>query len=121
MSDPAPCGCEGIAAQTPATIGNRPALSAISYRSGTWAQFKASMLDALSTSPALAGLQTRSDDDFTIALLDAWAVVCDILTFYQERIAIECYLRTATEVVSVGELAKLIGYKLRPGLAAAAT
>ncbi len=121
MSDPAPCGCEGITAQTPATIGNRPALSVISYRSGTWAQFKASMLDALSTSPALAGLQTRSDDDFTIALLDAWAVVCDILTFYQERIANESYLRTATELVSVGELAKLIGYKLRPGLAAAAT
>ena len=76
------------------------------------------MLDALSTTPALAGLQTRSDDDFTIALLDSWAVICDILTFYTERIANESYLRTATELVSVGELAKLIGYKLRPGLAA---
>jgi hypothetical protein len=116
-----PCGCcEGITVETPATIDNRPGLSAVSYRSGTWAQFNASMLDALSTTPALAGLQTRSDDDFTIALLDAWAVVCDILTFYQERIANESYLRTATELVSVGELAKLIGYKLRPGLAATA-
>ena len=44
--------------------------------------------------------------------------MCDILTFYQERIANEAYLRTATERVSIGELAKLIGYKLRPGLAA---
>jgi predicted phage baseplate assembly protein len=78
------------------------------------------MLADLSATPALAALSTRSDDDFTIALLDAWAVVCDILTFYQERIANESYLRTATELVSVGELAKLIGYKLRPGLAAAA-
>ena len=126
MSDPTPssglpCGCcEGITAETPATIGNRPGLSSISYRTGTWAQFKASMLDALSTTPALAALSTRSDDDFTIALLDAWAVACDILTFYQERIANESYLRTATELVSVGELAKLIGYKLRPGLAASA-
>jgi hypothetical protein len=121
MSEPMPCGCcEGITAETPATIDNRPGLSAISYRPGTWAQFKASMLDALSTTPALAGLRTRDDDDFTIALLDAWAVACDILTFYQERIANEAYLRTATELVSVGELAKLIGYKLRPGLAASA-
>ena len=118
MTDPLPCGCcEGITAE-PVAIDNRPGLSALAYRSGTWAQFKASMLDALSTTPALAALRTRSDDDFTIALLDAWAVVCDILTFYQERIANESYLRTATERVSVGELAKLIGYKLRPGLAA---
>jgi predicted phage baseplate assembly protein len=119
MNEPMPCGCcQGITAQTPAAIDNRPGLTAVSYRSGTWAQFKATMLDALSATPALAGLRTRSDDDFTIALLDAWAVVCDILTFYQERIANESYLRTATELVSVGELAKLIGYKLRPGLAA---
>jgi len=124
MSEPTPggglpCGC--CEASTPdATVGNRPGLSSISYRAGTWAQFKASMLDALSTTPALAGLSTRSDDDFTIALLDAWAVACDILTFYTERIANESYLRTATELVSVGELAKLIGYKLRPGLAASA-
>jgi hypothetical protein len=116
-----PCGCcQGITTQTPVPIDNRPGLSAISYRPGTWAQFKASMLAGLSTTPALAELSTRSDDDFTIALLDAWAVVCDILTFYQERIANEAYLQTATELVSVGELAKLIGYKLRPGLAAAA-
>jgi hypothetical protein len=119
LTEQTSCGCcAGPAAQTPATIDNRAGLSAIAYRSGTWAQFKASMLDALSTTPALAGLQTRSDDDFTIALLDSWAVVCDILTFYAERIANESYLRTATELVSVGELAKLIGYKLRPGLAA---
>jgi hypothetical protein len=111
------CGCCGPASE-PAAIFNRAGLQAVSYRSGTWAQFRASMLDALSTAPELAALRTRDDDDFTIALLDAWAVVCDILTFYQERIANEAYLRTATERVSIGELAKLIGYKLRPGLAA---
>jgi hypothetical protein len=104
--------------EPPAGIFNRAGLSAVSCRSGTWADFRASMLDALSTVPELSALRTRDEDDFTIALLDAWAVVCDILTFYQERIANEAYLRTATERVSIGELAKLIGYKLRPGLAA---
>lgn len=130
MTSPAPCVCActqqpchccaSLTDETPVSIDNRPGLAAISYRPRTWAQFKSSMLSDLSLTPALAGLRTRSDDDFAIALLDAWAVVCDILTFYQERIANEAYLRTATELVSVGELAKLIGYKLRPGLAAAA-
>lgn len=113
------CGC-GDSSVAPATIHNRAGLRTIDYRSGTWAEFRARMFDALSTVPELGALRTRSTDDFTIALLDAWAVVCDILTFYQERIANESYLRTATETLSVGELAKLIGFKLRPGLAASA-
>ena len=41
-----------------------------------------------------------------------------MLTFYQERIANESYLRTATERVSLQEMGKLIGYRLRPGVAA---
>lgn len=41
-----------------------------------------------------------------------------MLTFYQERIANESYLRTAAERVSLQEMGKLIGYRLRPGVAA---
>jgi len=115
------CGCcQGISQETPAAIDNRPGLSEIAYRAGTWTQFKASMLDALSNSPQLAGLRTRDDDDFTIALCDAFAIVCDILTFYYERSANEHYLRTATQLVSVAELAALIGYEPSPGVAASA-
>src|SRR5215470_15866951 len=111
------CGCcEGISTKTPVALYNRPGLSAIAYRVGTHAQFKASMLARLSAHdlPALGRLKTRDDDDFTIALLDAWAVTGDILTFYQERIANEAYLGTATERQSVIELARLIGDELRP-------
>jgi hypothetical protein len=68
--------------------------------------------------PSSPGLATRADDDFSIALLDAVATVGDVLTFYQERIANESFLRTATERVSVLELARLIGYELKPGVAA---
>jgi predicted phage baseplate assembly protein len=112
--------CEGLTAQTPAPVTNRPGLSAIAYRVGTHSEFKRSMLAALSdiTRPALQGLKTRDDDDFSIALLDATAMMADVLTFYQERIAIESYLRTATERRSLLELARLIGYELRPGVAA---
>jgi predicted phage baseplate assembly protein len=115
------CGCcEGGTAPTPVLAGNRPGLSAIAYRAGTHAQFKRAMLAALSDAnrPALAPLTTREDDDFAIGLLDAWATVADVLTFYQERIANESYLRTATERRSVLELARTIGYELRPGVAA---
>ncbi len=56
--------------------------------------------------PALAGLATREDGDFTIALCDALATTLDVLSFYQERIANENYLRTATERRSILELAQ---------------
>src|SRR2546430_6091159 len=78
------------------------------------------MLAALSASatPALRSLKTRDDDDFTIALLDGWATVADVLTFYSERIANESFLHTATERRSILELARSIGYELNPGVAA---
>lgn len=115
------CGCcTGIAAATPAVVENRPGLSAIAYRSGTWHDFKQSMLAALSSDArrALVGLATRADDDVSIAFLDAVAMVADVLTFYNERVANESYLRTATERLSILELARLIGYQLKPGIAA---
>jgi len=115
------CGCcEGLAASTPVEVYNRPGLAAIAYRVGTHSLFKESMLARLSASdlPALHGLNTRDDDDFAVALTDAWAMIADVLTFYQERIANESYLRTATERVSLLELARLIGYEPRPGVAA---
>jgi len=121
MNQAIPCGCcEGVTPETPAAIYNRPGLSAVAYRIGAYHQFRESLMAALTKvkSPALQQLTTRSSDDFTIALLDSWSVVADILTFYQERIVNESYLNTATELKSVLELARLIGYELRPGVAA---
>jgi hypothetical protein len=115
------CGCcQGVEALTPASVVNRPGLSALAYRVGTHGSFKASMQTALARYTALQALKTRSDDDSTMALLDAWATVLDVLTFYQERIANEAYLHTATERRSVLELARAIGYELNPGVAASA-
>lgn len=130
-----PCGCcAGIQIVTPEPEANRPGLSAIAYRMGTQATFFETMVARLSNLyldvPATDGsgalnriypletLTTRELDDPSIALLDAWATVADVLTFYQERIANEGYLGTATERRSILELAKLIGYKLRPGVSA---
>ena len=115
------CGCcTGVAVETPQGESNLPGLASIAYRTGTWATFKQSMLARLSSAeyPALAALKTRDDDDFSIALLDAAAVMLDILTFYQERLANESYLRTATQLRSMVELSRLIGYQPAPGVAA---
>jgi hypothetical protein len=115
------CGCcEGLEKLTPMTTANRPGLDALAYRVGTHATFLETLLARLSSSeyPALRGLTTRDPSDPAIALLDAWATVADVLTFYQERIANEGYLRTATERRSILELTRLVGYQLRPGVAA---
>jgi hypothetical protein len=114
--------CRGIRDETPLAIENRPGLSTIRYRVGDHARFKESLLAGLSRAamPALRDLTTRSDDDFSIGLLDACAVMADVLAFYQERIANEAFLRTATERLSIGYIARLIGYQLRPGAAARA-
>ena len=114
--------CNGLKRYTPASIENRGGLSAVVYRTGTQATFKATMLAALSSAalPELSELTTRDDDDFSIALIDAWASVLDVLTFYSERDANEHYLLTATERRSLKWMAELIGYRPRPGLAAEA-
>ncbi len=120
---PSTCGCcKGVQALTPAVILNRPGLSQISYRVGTHGAFMETMLAGLSgaSEQALQALTVRTEDDPSIAFLECWATVADVLTFYTERIANEGYLRTSTELRSVLELARLVGYRLRPGLGASA-
>jgi predicted phage baseplate assembly protein len=116
---------------------NRPGLPALNYRVGTHATFLEAMKGRLASLyieireneldekgqqkivklRPLRDLRTRLADDAVIAFWDAWALVADVLTFYQERIANEGYLRTATERRSILELARLVGYSLRPGVA----
>jgi hypothetical protein len=142
MNDPSSdstisCGCGGDATpRAPQPIDNPPGRNAIARRVGTHGTFLAALLDDLSAPPPqdpnqtapdpLAGtnpledLATRLPTDPTIAMLDAWSTVADVITFYQERFANEAYLRTATERKSIVELAKLVGYQPRPGVAASA-
>ncbi|MFC3284019.1 putative baseplate assembly protein [Litchfieldella rifensis] len=112
--------CSGIDAATPRRLDNPPGLDAIAYRIGRHGDFLESMRARLSSAdyPALAALTTREASDVTLALSDALASSLEVLGFYTERIANEHYLRTATERLSVLEMARLIGYELAPGVAA---
>jgi predicted phage baseplate assembly protein len=116
------CGACASGSRVRQLVQNRPGLDAIAYRVGTHAELLRRMRGALADArrPALQGLNTRETDDFSIALLDAFAALGDVLTFYQERIANEAFVRTATERVSIVELARLLGYQLAPGVAASA-
>jgi hypothetical protein len=138
MSNQATCDCcQGVESITPQETAQRPGLDVLNIRIGTHAAFLRTMGARLASMPVevprqtpdergahvdllypLQGLTTRSLSDPAIALLDGWATVADVLTFYQARIANEGYLRTATERRSVLELARLVGYTLRPGVAA---
>lgn len=123
------CGCcEGeLPPETLELAAGQPSLA---YRIGTHSSFLRRLLREFSRmTPAdgpnagtrpLARLTTRDPDDLSIALLDGGATVLDVLAFYEERIANEGYLRTSTERRSLLELAREIGYELRPGVAAGA-
>jgi predicted phage baseplate assembly protein len=130
MSDPAKqalCGCCEDDLPEP-NLTNPPGQAALRYRMSVHGEFLARMTARLGrrsvppTDPnalrPLTALTTRAQDDFALGLLDAWSVVGDVLTFYQERIANEGFLHTATERRSVLELARAIGYELSPGVAA---
>jgi hypothetical protein len=114
--------------QPPKTIHNAPGLPALSWRIDTQPGFQQRMLSGLGlwrppltpsvTPRPLAPLTTRETSDPAVAFVDAAACVADVLSFYQERIANEGFLRTATERRSVLELARAVGYELRPGVAA---
>ncbi|PHM07167.1 putative baseplate assembly protein, partial [Nostoc sp. 'Peltigera malacea cyanobiont' DB3992] len=120
-SDRSSCGCcEGVEILTPTSVANQPSFSTLAYRVGTHASFLETMKARLGDSkfPSLKHLKTRNPQDPSLALLDAWATVADVLTFYQERIANEGYLRTATERRSLVELARLVDYAHSPGVSA---
>lgn len=117
------CGCcKGIEPRK--ARYNQPGMRSIEYRLDTHSGFFNRALSTIHLqkvqdgSQPLRALSTRSRDDPAIAFLDAWALVADVLTFYQERAANEGFLRTLHERRSALELARSIGYELKPGVAA---
>lgn len=112
------CGCcATTGAGVPAEVENRPGLSAIVYRAGTFAVFRKAILDRLAGTAELSGLTARTGEDFTITAVELWAAVADVLTFYAERTANEAFLRTALRRDSVLRLVRLLGYRPNPGAA----
>ena len=94
-------------------IGKRPI---IDYLTKDYDGFRAGMLALIPQ--LLPSWSDRSESDFGVVLIELFAYVADILSYYQDRVANEAYLGTATQRRSVAELLRLIGYQIDPGLAA---
>ena len=60
--------------------------------------------------PPLAHLQVGDSGDWIVALVEAWAALAEIFTFYQERIINEAFLATATQPSSITHLYNSLGH-----------
>jgi len=96
-------------------LGKRPI---IDYVTKDYVGFREGMLAQIPL--LLPNWTDRSEADFGVALIELYAYVADILSYYQDRVANEAYLATATQRRSVQELLRLIDYQIDPGLAATA-
>lgn len=123
---PADC-CDAVAAPpaAPLTVDNEAGLDAIAYRIGTFTSFRRAMLDDVARANLLGAApnpflkwKEGSDGDYHTTFIELWAYLADILTFYQERIANEAYIGTATQRDSSLRIVKLIDYKPGPGAGA---
>jgi hypothetical protein len=110
------CGCGAFV--FPQAIFNPPNLAAIDYRVGDYVAFRNQLLRPLPGETELLAWQPSADGDLAVQMMEWWAYIADILTFYNERIANEAYLRTAQLPESVNHLVQLLGYRPRPALGA---
>jgi hypothetical protein len=94
-----------------------PGLERLPRQIATFPDFRDAMLSAVGREPPLHDWRARHRDDLGVMLLEQWAYVCDALSFYDEVIAHECYLRTARLRPSLRKLVALLGYVPRPAVA----
>src|SRR5271165_3227975 len=119
MSTTSNCPCDTC--NFPAVISNVPGLSTILYRVGDFTSFRDAMLHALPNEVELANWKPTTTSDLALQMIEWWAYLADILTFYNQRIANQDYLRTADLDASVRNLVTVLGYRPRPGIGATAT
>ncbi len=133
MSDTPICPCDDALA-TPPT--NLPGLSHIAFRVGTFREFRRALLTPGATETELSTLTTLApgsspvrtpiwrpgaSGDLGVMMMEWAAYIADVLTFYNERIANQNYLRTADLPESVPRLIRLLGYRPRPAIGATGT
>jgi hypothetical protein len=72
------------------------------------------------TLTAIGAWRGRNPEDFAMMLLEMWAYVCDLTSFYDDVIAHESYVRTSRRRDSLRKLVAPLGYIPRPAVAALA-
>lgn len=104
----------------PAALDIQPGLDRLPRQIGLFPAFRAAMLEHAASEMGLggSGWLGRDVDDYGVMLIEMWAYVCDVLSFYDAWTAGESYLRTALRASAARRHADLIGYLPRPAVAA---
>ncbi|MET0622220.1 MAG: baseplate J/gp47 family protein [Pyrinomonadaceae bacterium] len=101
------------------TINLRENRQVIDYLARDYDSFRQSLLDLV---PAkLPEWTDRSEADFGVALVELFAYMGDVISYYQDRLANESFLATAQERRSVINHLRLVGYEMAPAAPAAAS
>ena len=129
MSTKPICPCDATTTPEPT---NLPGLPQISFRVGDFNSFRTALLTPLVSPPGQppaevsltawnSGRGIDSDPsviDLAVMMVEWFAYLADILTFYNERIANEDYLHTAVQPARPAALVNLLGYRSRPTIGA---
>lgn len=110
------CPCDAFV--HPQALDIPPAQTRIRRQIARFAGFRRAMLNDVRTHAPLASWDARGRDDLGVLLLELWSYAADVLAFYDEVIAHECYVRTARRRPSLRKLVELLGYLPRPAVAA---
>ncbi|MEO8148081.1 MAG: hypothetical protein ABI723_10610 [Bacteroidia bacterium] len=123
-----PCLCDRFVHPLPLKIG--AGLDSLPRQIATFPEFLRAMLKALKNEEIevidennlkikvkpLSNWRARDKDDFGIMLLEMWAYICDSLSFYDEVLANEAYLRTGRLRPHLRGLVALLGYLPHPAV-----
>ena len=85
----------------------------ISYLAKDYASFRQAILDRWAL--IMPSWQERHVPDLGIALAEVLAYTGDYLSYYQDAVATEAYLKTARERISVRRHTRLVGYNVHEG------
>lgn len=106
----------------PTILNNFPVLQvpqAIDYTSKDFLGFITSMLTYANV--AMPDWNTNSEGDMGVMIAELLAYAADILSYYGDRLTQEAYLPTATQRLSILNIAQLLGYIPSNGAAATGT
>lgn len=95
--------------------------TSIDYTSKDYLGFRNSMLTFASSPQGMPNWDTSSEGDFGVVLVELFSYALDIASFYGDRAAQEAYLPTATQRLSLLNIAQLLDYQPSNGTPASGT
>jgi len=104
----------------PRPLAVRAGLTSLTRQLGAFPEWRQAVLAAIGRETALDDWNSREPQHLGLMLVDFWAYVCDVISFYDGAVAGEAYLRTAALRPSRRKLVGLLGYVPRPAVGATA-